>query len=72
MDMQHPIAYQLNLVAAQAKLLAGLMLNVTDPREVEHDALALVLQDLAIRLERLGEVSECGGNCPHPDREGRR
>lgn len=71
MDMQYPITYQLNLAAAQLSMLSRLMLNVTDPREVEHDSVALVLQDLAGRLERLSDVSEQCGTCPLANGEGR-
>lgn len=71
MDMRYPITYQLILAAAQLGMLSRLMLNVTDPREVEHDSLALVLQELAGRLERLSEASEHCGNCPLANGEGR-
>ena len=64
MDSQYPITDQLNLIAAQARLLADLTVERDNLQGVATDALALVIQDLAARLERLAEASEDCGNRP--------
>ncbi len=64
MDKHHPHHDRLSLIAAQIRLLADLTLTARNLEEVQGDALALVLQDLAVRLERVAEQSEHCGQCP--------
>ncbi|MCU7906251.1 MAG: hypothetical protein KZQ76_10495 [Candidatus Thiodiazotropha sp. (ex Epidulcina cf. delphinae)] len=52
MDMQY------RLITAQVRLLADLMLDRTDFRDTDPNALALALQDLTARLERLTGADE--------------
>ncbi len=58
MEMNYPAVDQLNLLAAQVRLLADLALEKDNLQGVDPDALALVLQDIAARLERIAKASE--------------
>ena len=58
MEMHYPTVDQLNLIAAQLRLLADLTLEKSNLQGVAPDALALVLEDLAARLERIVQASE--------------
>jgi len=70
MDKQYPITDQLSVITAQVRLLAGLMLAGSSLQEVESDAFALMLQDLAVRLEHVTEASQRCCGCPeHMHRE---
>lgn len=72
MEMQRPITDQLGLIAGQVRLLADLMLAGPDLQEVESGAFALVLQDLAVRLEGMAGKTEQCSECPlQPQREER-
>ncbi len=62
MEMNYPAVDQLNLLAAQVRLLADLALEKDNLQGVDPDALALVLQDIAARLERIAKASENSAN----------
>lgn len=51
MDNNYPITDQIELVAAHLRLIADLMLTGADLKEVDLPAFALVMEDLAVRLE---------------------
>lgn len=53
METSHPVNEQLNLIASQVRLLAGLMLAGSNLNEEESDAFAMMLKDVAGRLDRL-------------------
>jgi hypothetical protein len=56
--MEQQTEDQLNLIAAQLRLLVDLVLESNNLQGIEPDALALVLQDLAARLAQIARVSE--------------
>ncbi|WP_428634687.1 hypothetical protein [Sedimenticola sp.] len=58
MEIDYPAVDQLNLLAAQVRLLADLTLEKDNLQGVDPDALALVLQDIAARLERIAKSRE--------------
>ena len=73
MEQHYPTIDQLNLIAAQLRLLADLTLDRNNLQGVNPDALALVLQDLAARLEQMAQASESSIDNPFDDLcEGRR
>lgn len=61
MEINHSVNEQLNLIASQVRLLAGLMLAGSNLNEEESDAFAMMLKDVAGRLDRL-----TGENQPLP------
>jgi len=72
MENDYPITDRLSLCAEQVRLIAGLMLTSTGLQEIESDAFALMLQDLAERLECLtGETAHCLTCASHTAEEGR-
>jgi hypothetical protein len=52
MDNHYPITDRIELIAAHHRLIADLLLNRTDLKEVDCEAFALVMEDLASRLEQ--------------------
>ncbi len=55
MDTKTPITDQIELVAAYLRFVADLMITGADLKEVNLAAFALVMEDLAARLERATE-----------------
>ncbi|HEY0720918.1 MAG TPA: hypothetical protein VGE50_06655 [Gammaproteobacteria bacterium] len=55
MDNNYTIRDRIELVAAHLRLIADLLLAAADPKEVNLAAFALVMEDLAARLERAAE-----------------
>jgi len=60
MDNENPVTDPICLCAAQVRLIAGLMMAGASLQKVESEAFALMLQDLAERLERItGKTVHC-------------
>jgi hypothetical protein len=55
MEKQEPIIDRIESAAAHARLLADVMLAQPGLKVVDHGALARVLHDLAVKLERAAE-----------------
>jgi hypothetical protein len=61
MEKHCAAADQLSLITGHVRLLADLMLAGPDLQDVDRGAFAQVLQDLALRLERItGEMQNPG------------
>ncbi|MCU7905568.1 MAG: hypothetical protein KZQ76_06850 [Candidatus Thiodiazotropha sp. (ex Epidulcina cf. delphinae)] len=63
MEIHHTIEDELGLIADHIRLLAVLTLNLPGHREREREDLALVLQDLALRLECMAEAARRYPDC---------
>ncbi|MCU7917656.1 MAG: hypothetical protein KZQ88_04385 [Candidatus Thiodiazotropha sp. (ex Dulcina madagascariensis)] len=63
MEIHRTIEDELVQIADHIRLLAILMLNLPGHQETEREELALVLQDLALRLERMAEVTRHYPDC---------
>jgi hypothetical protein len=72
MEQHYPIVDQINLIAAQLRLLADLTLERDNLQGIDPDAMALVLQDLAARLAQIARASENSIDSPLELCEGRR
>ena len=55
MENNGPITDRIDLIAAHLRLIADLLLVAADQKEVNLPAFALVMEDLAARLERATE-----------------
>jgi hypothetical protein len=64
MEKKRLIVMELELVSDHMRLLASALEKRSQLQEMDRDAFAQVLRDLADRLERLGQTH---GNCTNPD-----
>jgi hypothetical protein len=63
-EKQQQIADRVESAAAHARLLADLMLSGPSLQEMDRGALARVLHDLAVKLERAAEQTNRCRDCP--------
>lgn len=56
MDMQHQTKDQITRISSQVRLLSGLMSAGSGLSDVESNAFALMLRDIAGRLDKLTEA----------------
>ncbi|MEJ2407481.1 MAG: hypothetical protein P8171_25085 [Candidatus Thiodiazotropha sp.] len=64
MDKQYTVKDGLTQCVAHTRLIAGLMITGPGMIDVEVYVYAMMLQDLAVRLERMTEVQWLDSSCP--------